>query len=88
MSDEQAEILKQLLEVQKESLALTKQYREDVMAVNEAALSGQRKSLRMSRMAIVVLVVAIGILVVGFLARGSREGNRAPSSAPSRGATN
>lgn len=88
MSDEQTELLKQILEVQKESLALTKQYREEVKATNEAALSGQRQSLRMSRIAIVVLVVALGILVVGYLARRSREGDRAPSSAPSQVAPN
>jgi len=84
MNDEQTELLKQILEVQKESLAFSKQYREEVKATNEAALAGQRQSLRMSRIAIVVLVVALGILVVGFLARRSREGNRAPSSAASR----
>ena len=68
MSDEQTEILRQILDVQKEQLAFAKRQREEFMAVQQTALAGQNKSLRMSRFVIVFMVVVIGAIVaIAFL---------------------
>ncbi len=63
MSDEQTRLLQQILEVEREHLAFAKQQREEFMAMQQTALAGQRKSLRMSRFVIWVMILSIGLVV-------------------------
>jgi hypothetical protein len=73
MSDEQTEILRQILETQKEQLAFAKQHREEFAALQRIALARQSKALRLSAVAVAVLVVALGLLFLSVLARSDKE---------------
>jgi hypothetical protein len=63
MSDEHARLLEQILQVQKEQLAFARQQREEFTKMQQTALAGQAKSLRMSRFAIAFMLVVVGLLV-------------------------
>lgn len=73
-SDEQTHLLQQILEVQKEQLAFSKQNSQEFKAMQQAAIEGQKKGLRMSRFALLVLILAVGLLVGSiFLNSGIEE---------------
>ena len=84
MADEQTELLRQILELQKQQFAFAKEQREEVMAIQRIAVSRQAKSLRMGQVAMLILLVAIGMLVALVLAgtAADKEGNRAVVNAP------
>ncbi len=74
MSDEQARLLQEILQVSKEQLAtareqyvLTKKHREEISVQQETALAGQRKALRMARIALVFLLVFVAVFFTALL---------------------
>lgn len=79
--DEQTKLLKQILDVQREHLALTKQYRLEAMVAQEKALSGQGKSLRMSRVALLFLGFAVCVLAALVISGANSERQHAKPDA-------
>ena len=64
MSDEQVEVLRQILDMQKQTLAFAKSQRDEVMAIQHLALERQNKALRIVR----VLVAIMALAIVGMIA--------------------
>jgi flagellar biosynthesis/type III secretory pathway M-ring protein FliF/YscJ len=64
MHDEHTELLKQILEVEKEQLAFSRQQREEFMAIQQAALAAQRHALRWVRFLIWLVLIIVAALIV------------------------
>jgi len=73
MSDEQTRLLQQILETQREHLAFAKQQREEFVTMQKTALAVQGKSVRMSRIALWVLFILLGLGVAVIILSSSAE---------------
>jgi hypothetical protein len=61
MSDEQTEILRQMLDMQKQTLAFAKSQRDEFLALQNKALKRQRNSLLFG---LVMVLIGLGVLVL------------------------
>lgn len=80
MSDEQTELLRQILAVSREHLEFTRRYRDEAMQLQRTALDRQASHLRLARYAIAFLLV----IVVAFLSVmifGTKEPEQVPPAA-------
>ncbi len=61
MSDEQTEILRQMLDMQKQTLAFAKSQRDEFLALQNKALTRQRNSLLFG---LIMALIGLGVLVL------------------------
>lgn len=59
MTDEQTELLREILNVSREHLESTKRYRDDAMALQRTALERQASQLRLAKYAIGFLCIVV-----------------------------
>jgi hypothetical protein len=77
MSDEQTELLEQILAVQKEHLAFARSQHEETKAVQRIVLTAQRKAIRMARILCLLLLLGAGYLAYSLFS-GSTGSSQAP----------
>ncbi len=73
MSDEQTELLKQILDVQRETLAFAKQQHEQFLVLQQTALADQKKGLGMSRFVLAFMLIMVGLCVFIAVSRATRQ---------------
>ena len=84
MSDEQTRLLQQILEVEKEHLAFAKQHSEEFKAMQQIALAGQKRGLRMSRFVIWFMIIVVGLVVAVTILNPVTE-DKPQEEAPAKG---